>query len=145
MKASPPESVTLHEHHGQEFIYVLDGEVELVTRVGEEEIVEPLRPGDSVFLESSVPHLLRGRSRNPYAETSAQVIVVFWNPLGESYLFGQLSSERASQPKVGERKLPAVGTTRLLKPRAARGPRGELRESSRAPRALLGPAGPARP
>lgn len=97
VKASPPESVTLHEHHGQEFIYVLDGEVELVTRAGEEEIVEPLRPGDSVFLESSVPHLLRGRSRNPYAETSAQVIVVFWSPLGESYLFGQLSSEPAPQ------------------------------------------------
>lgn len=97
VKASPPESVTLHEHHGQEFIYVLDGEVELVTRAGEEDIVEPLRPGDSVFLESSVPHLLRGRSRNPYAETSAQVIDVFWSPLGESYLFGQLSSESASQ------------------------------------------------
>jgi transcriptional regulator with XRE-family HTH domain len=100
VKAGSSEHFTLHEHHGQEFIYVLDGEIELVTRAGDEEVIEPLRPGDSVFLESSVPHLMRGRSRNPYAETMAQVIVVFWSPLGESYLFNPLKGESA--PEVAE-------------------------------------------
>lgn len=84
--AVPPETVTPHEHHGQEFIYVLDGEVELITSP-ESEQVELLRPGDSVFLDSRVPHLLRGHSRNPYASTSAEVLDVFWSPLGADYLF----------------------------------------------------------
>jgi transcriptional regulator with XRE-family HTH domain len=86
-KAIAATGIQLHEHHGEEFIYILDGEVDLVSRVGGQDMVEPLRPGDSVFLDSSVPHRLRGRSRNPLAETSAEVIVVFWSPLGEDYLF----------------------------------------------------------
>jgi transcriptional regulator with XRE-family HTH domain/quercetin dioxygenase-like cupin family protein len=93
VKGGASEHFTLHEHHGQEFIYVLDGEIELVTRAGDEELIEPLRPGDSVFLDSSVPHLMRGRSRNPYADTTAQVIDVFWSPLGESYLFSPIAAE----------------------------------------------------
>jgi transcriptional regulator with XRE-family HTH domain len=84
--AVPPDTLTPHEHHGQEFIYVLDGEVEFLTGADGEQ-VELLRPGDSIFLDSSVPHLLRGHSRNPYAATTAQVLDVFWTPLGESYLF----------------------------------------------------------
>jgi mannose-6-phosphate isomerase-like protein (cupin superfamily)/DNA-binding XRE family transcriptional regulator len=97
VKAGSSEHLTLHEHHGQEFIYVLDGEIELVTRSGDEDVIEPLRPGDSVFLESSVPHQMRGRSRNPYADTTAEVIDVFWSPLGESYLFSPLSSVPAQE------------------------------------------------
>jgi transcriptional regulator with XRE-family HTH domain/quercetin dioxygenase-like cupin family protein len=75
-----------HEHHGQEFVYILNGELELVTYDGDE-TSEILRPGDALFLESSVPHLLRGYSRNPYASTYADLIAVFWSPLGEDYLF----------------------------------------------------------
>ena len=75
-----------HEHHGQEFVYVLEGEVELVT-FAESERVELLRAGDCVFLESSIPHLFRGHSRNPYAATSAEIIDVLWSPLGENHLF----------------------------------------------------------
>ena len=29
-----PETLTLHEHHGEEFINVLEGELELTTYVG---------------------------------------------------------------------------------------------------------------
>lgn len=85
---APDQLPSLRAHYGQEFIYVLDGEVEFVTQVenGREQR-ELLRPGDAIFLESSVPHLLRGHSRNPYASSTAEVIDVFWSPLGESYLF----------------------------------------------------------
>jgi transcriptional regulator with XRE-family HTH domain len=81
------ETLTLHEHHGQEFIYVLDGEIELITYAEEHRVNEILRAGDSCYLDSTVPHLLRGRTRNPFSQTSAEVIDVFWSPLGERYLF----------------------------------------------------------
>lgn len=81
------DTLTLHEHHGQEFIYVLEGELELVTYAGSRRVSEVLRPGDSCYLDSTVPHLLRSSTRNPYCETSAAVIDVFWSPLGEDYLF----------------------------------------------------------
>jgi transcriptional regulator with XRE-family HTH domain/uncharacterized cupin superfamily protein len=81
------ETLTLHEHHGQEFMYVLEGELDLVTYAGSRRVSEVLRPGDSCYLDSTVPHLLRSSTRNPYCETSAAVIDVFWSPLGEDYLF----------------------------------------------------------
>jgi transcriptional regulator with XRE-family HTH domain len=81
------ETLTLHEHHGQEFIYVLEGELELTTYCGDQQVRDVLRAGDSCFIDSTVPHLLRSWTRNPYSETSAEVIDVFWCPLGEAYLF----------------------------------------------------------
>lgn len=81
------ETLTMHEHHGQEFVYVLDGELELTTFVGDEQVKDILRPGDSCYLDSSVPHLLRGQTRSPFSKTMAEVIDVFWCPLGEGYLF----------------------------------------------------------
>jgi transcriptional regulator with XRE-family HTH domain/quercetin dioxygenase-like cupin family protein len=81
------ETLTLHEHHGQEFIYVLQGELELTTYVGNNEVHETLRAGDACYIDSTVPHLVRSWTRNPYAKTSAEVIDVFWCPLGETYLF----------------------------------------------------------
>ena len=81
------ETLTLHEHHGQEFIYVLEGELELTTYAGNEEVHETLRAGDSCYIDSTVPHLLRSWTRNPYSETSAEVLDVFWCPLGDAYLF----------------------------------------------------------
>lgn len=77
-----------HEHAGEEFIHVLEGELELVT-YGPDERVEMLYPGDSVFLDSSVPHVLRGRSRNPYATTNAELIGIFWTPLDDHHLLRQ--------------------------------------------------------
>ena len=81
------EELTMHEHHGHEFIYVLDGELELTTCVEQELVTVELRAGDSCYLDSSVPHLVRAQTRNPFSETSAQVLDVFWSPLGEKYLF----------------------------------------------------------
>lgn len=77
-----------HEHAGEEFIHVLEGELELLT-YGPEERIEMLYPGDSLFLDSSLPHVLRGRSRNPYATSNAELIEIFWTPLGENHLFSR--------------------------------------------------------
>jgi transcriptional regulator with XRE-family HTH domain len=87
LRNASAETLTHHEHHSHEFIYVLDGELELMTFAGEQEVTEILRPGDTCYLDSTVPHLVRGRSRNPYSDTSAEVLDVFWSPLGEQYLF----------------------------------------------------------
>lgn len=81
------DTLTLHEHHGQEFIYVLQGELELTTYAGDQRVREVLYAGDSIYIDSTVPHLLRGWTRNPLSETSAEVLDVFWCPLGEAYLF----------------------------------------------------------
>jgi transcriptional regulator with XRE-family HTH domain len=75
------------EHHGEEFIFVLEGQLVLTTLAEDKKVEEVLRAGDSCFLDASVPHALRGETRNPYSETSATVLVVFWCPLGENYLF----------------------------------------------------------
>jgi transcriptional regulator with XRE-family HTH domain len=78
---------TPSEHHGEEFIYVLEGELVLTTLAEDKTVEEVLRAGDSCFLDSSVPHSIRGETRNPYSEISATVLDVFWCPLGENYLF----------------------------------------------------------
>jgi transcriptional regulator with XRE-family HTH domain len=81
------ETLARHEHHGEEFLYVLEGQLEVTTYAEEREVREVLQPGDSVYLDSSVPHFVRGETRNPLSETSAMVLDVFWCPLGENYLF----------------------------------------------------------
>jgi len=93
------ESLTTHEHHGQELIYMLDGQIELTTYAEDTEVKEILRPGDSCYLDATVPHLVRGQSRNPYSQTSASVLVVFWCPLGESYLFDLRAADNAAAPE----------------------------------------------
>jgi quercetin dioxygenase-like cupin family protein len=42
-------------HDGQEFIFVLQGEMEV--RLGEE--IHILQPGDSIYYDSTVPHLVK--------------------------------------------------------------------------------------
>ena len=111
----------LHQHHGQEFIYVLDGELEFVTGSdgGQTEL---LHPGDSIFLDSSVPHQLRGHSRNPFAAASAEVLEVFWTPLGIGYLFDdtvEVSSEQpveTRKPKKSESKARLAKNAKRSKP-----------------------------
>lgn len=87
LPSGPDDQPVFQEHHGQEFFYVLEGQVELTTRQDGRERVEILKTGDSAYLDATVPHALRGQSRNPYSSTSAEVIVVFSCSLGESYLF----------------------------------------------------------
>jgi transcriptional regulator with XRE-family HTH domain len=81
------ETLAHHEHHGEEFIYVLEGLLEVTTYAEDQRMTEILRPGDSSYIDASVPHFVRGVTRSPYSQISAEVLDVFWCPLGESYLF----------------------------------------------------------
>jgi transcriptional regulator with XRE-family HTH domain len=81
------ETLARHEHHGEEFIYVLEGQLEVTTYAEERLVTEVLRPGDSCYIDASVPHFVRGVTRSPYSQISAEVLDVFWCPLGEGYLF----------------------------------------------------------
>jgi transcriptional regulator with XRE-family HTH domain len=76
-----------HEHHGEEFVYVLSGQLELSIGSGDSVRTETLHAGDSCYMDATVPHVLKGRPLNPYDRLSAEVIDVFWCPLGEKYLF----------------------------------------------------------
>jgi mannose-6-phosphate isomerase-like protein (cupin superfamily) len=81
------EMLARHEHHGEEFMYVLEGQLEVTTYAEEKKVTEVLRPGDSCYIDASVPHFVRGVTRSPYSQISAEVLDVFWCPLGETYLF----------------------------------------------------------
>ena len=52
-----------------------------------ERITERLSAGDTCFIDSTVPHRFLGTGLSPYEKSSAEVIDVYWCPLGESYLF----------------------------------------------------------
>jgi transcriptional regulator with XRE-family HTH domain len=57
-------------HDGQEFIFVLDGALEAV--VGD--AVEVLEPGDSIYYDSNLPHLLR-----PHGPGTATIVAVIYS------------------------------------------------------------------
>jgi transcriptional regulator with XRE-family HTH domain len=73
----PPALV---QHAGEGFFYVLHGEIEFRTVVGERVVTEILRGGDSVFLHTGVPYDFRGYSITPYRDATADALQVFWNP-----------------------------------------------------------------
>jgi transcriptional regulator with XRE-family HTH domain len=76
------------EHHpGQEFGYVLEGEIELVVETAGKVETTILNRGDSYFLDANARHRLCGYGGNPYAQTSAELIIVFWTPINENSLF----------------------------------------------------------
>jgi transcriptional regulator with XRE-family HTH domain/uncharacterized cupin superfamily protein len=87
LPASPEPVLALQEHHGQEFVYVLNGQVTLVTMLEGERVTHTLSAGDACFIDSTVPHRFAGVPLNPYEKSSAEIIDIFWCPLGESYLF----------------------------------------------------------
>ena len=60
-----------YNHEGEEFVYVLDGTIEVV--VGEH--INSLGPGDSLHFNSGIQHLLRNTG-----DTDAELIVVIYNP-----------------------------------------------------------------
>jgi len=68
-RAMEPFIVTLHSsgadelssHDGQEFIYVLDGEMEVVI----EDTRDILKPGDSVYYDSTSMHLVKAHGGKP--------------------------------------------------------------------------------
>ena len=92
----PEVDVPLHEHHGQEFVFVLNGEVTLVTVQDGEEVRQHLAAGDSCFIDSAVPHRFVGTGFSPYNLPHTELIDVFWTGLGEDYLF--FGPEAATRP-----------------------------------------------
>jgi quercetin dioxygenase-like cupin family protein/DNA-binding XRE family transcriptional regulator len=57
----PSEVKELSTHDGQEFIFVLEGEMRV--QVGDQ--VEILKPGDAVYYDSSSPHLVKCQGDKP--------------------------------------------------------------------------------
>jgi quercetin dioxygenase-like cupin family protein len=51
----PTETQDFSTHPGQEFLYVLEGEM----KVQVADCVELLKPGDAVYYDSNQPHLVR--------------------------------------------------------------------------------------
>lgn len=52
----PETAISFNEHPGQEFLYCLTGRLEV--RLGKEVLV--MEPGDSLYLDATTPHALRG-------------------------------------------------------------------------------------
>jgi quercetin dioxygenase-like cupin family protein len=70
------DAMKMHEgvsynHEGEEFVYVLDGTIEVM--VGEH--VNTLGPGDSLHFNSGIQHRLKNTGK-----TDAELIVVIYNP-----------------------------------------------------------------
>lgn len=68
----PGEDRDLSAHEGEEFIYVLDGTIEI--EYGKD--LYTLTPGDSIYLDSIVPHQVRGGSPSP-----ARIMAVVYSPV----------------------------------------------------------------
>ena len=64
---TPTEFGEFSRHDGQEFLFVLEGEIRV--QVGKQ--VEVLRAGDSVYYDSTQPHLVKC-----YGDTSAKILAV---------------------------------------------------------------------
>ncbi len=65
------EKGSLSSHEGEEFIYVLDGTLEI--EYGKD--VHTLKPGDSIYYDSIVPHEVRAQSPSP-----ARILAVVYAP-----------------------------------------------------------------
>lgn len=68
-----PDEQVMSSHEGEEFIYVLEGQMEL--RYGSE--VYTLRAGESIYYDSLVPHVLSASAADSPA---AKVIIVMYTP-----------------------------------------------------------------
>ncbi|MFP4629366.1 MAG: helix-turn-helix domain-containing protein [Desulfohalobiaceae bacterium] len=66
LRQNPDEETSVHE--GEEFIFVLEGEV--LVRLGEDRF--ELKPGDSVYYQSTQPHMLAAK------EDSATILAVIY-------------------------------------------------------------------
>jgi transcriptional regulator with XRE-family HTH domain len=81
----PPKEqkdLTFNSHNGQEFIYMLEGRLELW--MGDK--VHVLTPGDSIIFDSHIPHALRGLDGND---------ALFLDILGDKTLSGSISQGAA--------------------------------------------------
>ena len=66
-----PGSHSLSSHEGEEFVYVLNGEIEI--EYGKD--LHVLRPGDSIYYDSIVPHQLRA-----HGDVPARILAVVYAP-----------------------------------------------------------------
>ena len=64
------EEVEPSTHDGEEFIFILDGQMEAL--VGD--AVEILEPGDAIYYDSTVPHLVR-----PHGTKPAKILAVIYS------------------------------------------------------------------
>ncbi|MGV8082018.1 MAG: cupin domain-containing protein [Coriobacteriia bacterium] len=69
---APEEHHTLSTHEGEEFLYVLDGAIEI--EYGKDTHV--LRAGDSIYYDSIVPHQVRANGDQP-----AKILAVVYTPI----------------------------------------------------------------
>ena len=58
-----------------------------MTLLNGQRVSETMAAGDMCFIDSTVPHRFLGKGLSLYEESSAEIIDVYWCPLGESYLF----------------------------------------------------------
>ena len=95
----PRDPVTLHEHHGQEFVFVLSGSITLLTVQDGRHVRRELTAGDACFIDSAVPHRFIGTGTSNGAP--AELIDVFWSRLGQDYLFtGPAAAQPASAATI---------------------------------------------
>jgi transcriptional regulator with XRE-family HTH domain/uncharacterized RmlC-like cupin family protein len=76
LAAPPSRSARIEKHSSQEFVYVLNGEVELTTKQNGHTVSTRLSPGDSCFLDSLTPHRLAAACVSPYHSPHAHILVV---------------------------------------------------------------------
>ena len=65
----PTDAEEFSSHYGQEFIFVLEGEMKV--QVGDK--VEFLKPGDAVYYDSTQPHLVKSATK-----TKARILAVLY-------------------------------------------------------------------
>ena len=81
----PPKEqkdLTWNYHNGQEFIYILEGRLELWLN----DKAHVLEPGDSIIFDSRIPHALRGLDNKD---------AIFLDVLGDKALSGSISQGEA--------------------------------------------------
>ncbi len=66
-----------NQHAGEEFIFVLEGEVEI--KLGEH--TDVLQPGDSIYYDAQIPHVVKAHTDKP-----AKIVAVIW-PGEEMHIF----------------------------------------------------------
>ena len=88
------EAGEFHRHNGEEFIFVVSGELELHS-----ESYTPLRlrPGDSVYFDSSMPHAYVAVGKDP-----CKILSICTAP------FENVAIKRAEDPRFRRRQSPAV-------------------------------------
>jgi transcriptional regulator with XRE-family HTH domain len=80
LDGAPDHTPPMDQHQGQEFVYVLKGEVDFTTAYDGKMPTTTLAVGDSCMLDSSVPHRFAAASLSPYEPPRAEMLVVRWHP-----------------------------------------------------------------